>query len=151
MRNVCVSEGHRTTASFGTPKKQGTTKCGNKRCGVCNILIEGSSYSFKNTPKPFEIRRDLTCNSKNVIYVIECTNCREQYIGCTNSLNHRVALHKSNVRIPNNMNLFVSKHLFECNDGDFKIIPIYQTEDYNILTPKEQECITKYKPSLNRN
>ena len=85
-----------------------------------------------------------------MINVILCENCKEEYIGCTQSLNHRVALHKSNIKLQHNRNLFVSKHIFQCSNGNFKIMPIYQTDDFSNITLKEQYFIDKFKPSLNR-
>lgn len=139
-----------TSAYFGNDTIQGVKKCNNKRCGVCNILIEGTSYLFKNSTVPFEIKRNLTCNSKNVLYVIECSNCHDNYIGCTISLSNRTSLHKSNIKIANNRNLYVSKHIFQCSGGHFKIMPIYQTDLATTIELKEQHLIDKYKPALNR-
>ena len=33
---------------------------------------------------------------------------------------------------------YVSKHLYECSKGTFKITPIYQTDDYSLLQIKEK-------------
>ena len=47
---------------------------------VCDIIIEGKSPTFKNQEAKFRIKKDLSCNSKNIIYVIECNKCKEIYI-----------------------------------------------------------------------
>ena len=73
-------------------------KCNDRRCKVCEILIEGKIFKFKNCQTEFEVKRNFTCNSKNVVYVIQCDSCKEEYIGSTQQLNHRVALHKSNIK-----------------------------------------------------
>ena len=139
-----------TSAYLGNYTTQGVTKCNKKRCGVCDILIEGRSYQLKNSHIPFNIKRNLTCNSKNVIYVIECTNCEDNYIGCTQSLNQRTSLHRSNIKIAANRTLHVSKHIFQCSNGAFRIAPIFQCDDYTNLEMKEQYFIKKYNPALNR-
>jgi len=139
-----------TSSKFGIRTTQGVSKCGNRRCGVCNIIIEGTTYTFKNPHTTFKINRNLDCTSKNVVYVIECTNCKKIYIGCTSSLNKRISLHKSNIKLANNRNLYVSKHIHECNQGKFKVMPLYQTDDYTLLLIKEKHFIDKYKPELNR-
>ena len=125
-------------------------KCNDRRCKVCEILIEGKVFKFKNCHTEFEVKRNFTCNSKNVVYVIQCDRCKEEYIGSTQQLNHRVALHKSNIKIPQNRILFVSKHIYECSNGHFHIMPLYQSDNYSLLTIKEQYFIDKFKPSLNR-
>ncbi len=54
-------------------------------CRVCNMLI-GQSYTFKDSKKTFIINKKLSCNSKKVIYIIECENCKQTYIGCTKKI-----------------------------------------------------------------
>ena len=61
-----------TSSTFRENKTQGDTKCKNKRCGVCDIIIEGKPYTFKNPKRKFIMNKDLSCNSKNVVYIIEC-------------------------------------------------------------------------------
>ena len=109
-----------------------------------------SYFQFKHSGINFEIKRNLTCTSKNVVYVIQCDECKEEYIGSTKQLNQRISLHKSNIKLPQNRVLFVSKHIFECSKGNFKVMPIYQTDDYSMITIKEQSFIDKHKPMLNR-
>ena len=135
-----------TRAKFETQNitsVEGVTKCNKKRCKVCDILIEGKSFKFKHIPIEFEVKRNLTCTSKNVIYVMRCDKCKDEYIGSTQQLNHRVhvALHRI---------LFVSKHIYEYSKGQFHIMPLYQTDNYSNIQIKEQHLIDKYKPLLNR-
>ena len=59
-------------------------------------------------------------------------------------------LHKSNIKIEINRKLFVSKHSFECCYGLFKTMPIFQTDNYNLLQIKEKDFVEKYKPTLNK-
>ena len=48
----------------------------------------------------------------------------------TQAPNIRILLHRSNIEITENRKLSVSK--YECSQG-FKIMPIYQTNDYTLL------------------
>ena len=93
---------------------QGVTKCNNKWCKICDIIIEGKSYTFKNPETKFKINKDLNGNSKNVVYIIECSECREIYEGSTQVLNTRTSLHRSNIKIEETRKLNVSKHLYKC-------------------------------------
>ena len=70
----------------------------------------------------------LSCISKNIVYIIECNKCKELYVGSTQALNTRISLHKSNIKITENRKLNVSKHLYECSQGEFKIMPIMTTQ-----------------------
>ena len=81
----------------------------------------------------FIIKKGLSCNSKFVVYIIECKKCKEVYIGSMQALNIRISLHKSNIKIPENRKLNVSKQLYECSHGEFKTLHLYQTK-YNIST-----------------
>ena len=142
-----------TSAKFESENNlvtEGVSKCKNKRCKICDIIIEGKHFMFKHSGSYFEIKRNLTCTSKNVVYVLQCDKCKEEYIGSTKQLNQRISLHKSNIKLPQNRILFVSKHIFECSKGNFRVMPIYQTDDYSMITIKEQNFIDRFNPLLNR-
>ena len=85
-------------------------------------------------------------NSKNVVYIIECNECKEIYIGSKQALNTRTSLHKSNIKIEENRKLQVSKLQYSCSRGKFDIMPIYQNNDYTRLQIKERNFIDKFKP-----
>ena len=57
------------------------------------------SYTFKDSKNSFIINKNLSCNSKNVIYIIECENCKQTYKGCTKNFNNRKSLLKINIKI----------------------------------------------------
>ena len=139
-----------TKAYTGKPHKNSVTKCNKANCGVCDVIIEADTYQFKNHPVPFKINRNLTCDSRNVVYAMECAGCDQIYIGLSQKFNERVSLHKSNIKIPANRKLFVSKHIFSCGKGKFRIIPFYQSDNLQTLGLKELHFINKFKPSLNR-
>ena len=74
----------------------GCTKC-NKRCDLCNNYFNQSKTftSFK-TKKQYRIKQNVTCSSKNVIYLISCNKCSLQYVGSTsNAFKVRFRNHKS--------------------------------------------------------
>ena len=60
------------------------------------------SYTFENPKTKFIIHNDLSCNSKNVVYIIESNKCKEVYIGSTQDLNIRISLQKNNIKLPEN-------------------------------------------------
>ena len=97
------------------------------------IIIEGKSYTFENSETKFKINKNLSCNSKNVVYLIECAECKEILIGLTQALNTRTSLHSSNIKIEENGKLNVSKRLYLRSRGKFNIIPIYQNNDDTLL------------------
>ena len=124
------------------------TKCNYKRCKLSDIIIEGNSYTFKNPEKKFKINKDFSCNSKNVVYITE--ECKEAYIESTHALNTGTSLHRINFKIEENRKLNVLKHLYQSSRGKFKIMPIYQTNDYTLLPIKKKNFIDEFKPKLNK-
>ena len=107
------------------------------------VSSKEKSYTFKNKETKFIINKDLSCNSKNIVYIIECNKV---YIGFTQALNTRISFHKSNIIIPENRKLNVTKDLYECNHGEFKTMPIYETNDITSFQIKEKNFIDKFKP-----
>ena len=127
------------------------TKCG-KNCETCKLLIEGSSIHMTTTDEDFTVRYNMNCESKNLIYIITCDGCNEQYIGETgNELKTRMTTHRQHIRDPKTRKLAVSAHIANCGRGKFKIFPFYKlhNDSTHERRTKEHLFIMKYKPSLN--
>ena len=92
----------------------------------------------------------MNCKEGNVIYLIICAKCESFYVGQTENLRKRVTLHKEQIRHDQYRHLTV-KHLKTCNDGKFKIFPIYHCKDPSrlIRESKEREIIGLRKPDPN--
>ena len=81
----------------------GYRKC-EKMCTICRyaneikILILANGFYF-----PFF--EETNCNSKNVIYLIECKRCQYYYIGETSlEIKKRLSTHLSNIRWGHTLN-----------------------------------------------
>ena len=49
---------------------------------ICkNVLITDSKFTCTVTGKTYFIKGNLSCDSCNIIYLITCFNCTEQYVG----------------------------------------------------------------------
>lgn len=60
----------------------------------------------------------MYCASKNVIYNITCSGCKEIYIGETGTTLHtRIRIHKQHVNEPEYRNIKLSEHLEICGHG----------------------------------
>ena len=74
------------------------------------------TFTFK-----FKIR--LTCDSFNLIYVVICDTCKEEYIGETGKgktkLRDRVRLYRQYIRQPQHQQLKVEGHLRVWDNGKF--------------------------------
>ena len=61
----------------------GSFRCG-KNCATCPYISDGlTSYTFFSTAETRTIKSNLTCDTKNLIYMIQCNRCSLQYIGET--------------------------------------------------------------------
>ena len=49
------------------------------------------------TKRKYKIRDFLTCNTKNIIYLIACKCCGKQYIGLATGFKERFRIHKSDI------------------------------------------------------
>ena len=57
------------------------------KCDICtNILITDRKFRCTVTGKTYFIKGNLSCDSCNVMYLIPCSNCREQCIGSARDL-----------------------------------------------------------------
>ena len=54
--------------------------CGDKRCECCSHLLLSNAYKFKNVDVTFKLKTRFTCDSSNLIYIVICPNCKEEYI-----------------------------------------------------------------------
>ena len=135
---------------FSNDETYSVTKCNDKRCGTCDHITEGSSYNFNN--RTFNIKSNMNCDTKNVIYVITCPVCQAFYIGETRTtLRTRVRVHKQQMCNGEYRQLKVSKHLHFCGKDNFHIFPFYKLYSSNDIERKNKESyfIDILKPSLN--
>ena len=50
---------------------------------MCPYALETKSVSSSQDGYSKLINKEVNCNSSNVIYLVECTKCKEQYVGQT--------------------------------------------------------------------
>ena len=61
----------------------GSRKCGGTKCEVCNFVEESRTFSNSSGDSSFDIKYDLHCNSKFVVYLLKCKTCHKQFVGST--------------------------------------------------------------------
>ena len=90
----------------------------------------------------------MTCDTRNCVYVIECTGCYKYYIGETGNLRLGANLHRDHTK--KNEGLGVNKHIFHSTVGKsikhaFRIIPIYKVkeDDTDLRRNMEEYLINK--------
>ena len=142
-------------AKFVSNDKYEVRKCNRANCGLCIHLIEGSTILFKCGIN-FKVHESMSCNVQNVIYVMRCRGCGEEYVGETgNFLRKRVTVHNQQIRDPRTRMLKVSEHIDTCARGlnpKYYIFPFYKlyTESATFRRAKEKYFINTLKPKLNK-
>lgn len=132
-------------------------QCQDKRCGTCKFIITGDNFTFKGSNHPFYVKASMDCGSENLLYVLQCQGCLENYIGQTSdTLRTRMRVHKQHINTPEYRKLAVSQHIANCArniDQQFKVFPFYKILQSNnsktFRDVKEQTFIRKFKPLLN--
>ena len=81
----------------------GSFRCG-KNCATCPYISYGlTTYTFFSTGETRPIKSNLTCETKNLIYTIQCNRCNLQYIGETKRrFKDRFNEHRRTIDNPNN-------------------------------------------------
>ena len=66
---------------------------------ICkNVLITDSKFTCTVTGKTYFIKGNLSRDSCNIIYLITCFNCREQYVGSATNFQQRLRNQKSDIK-----------------------------------------------------
>ena len=144
-----------TKAKFSNSDHHEVKRCHKPNCGLCVHLIEGDAFEFKCGRK-FYVHESMTCAVKNVLYVIKCGGCGEEYIGQTGDfLRKRVTVHNQQIRDPKTRMLYVSGHIDICAHQlipKYMIFPFYKmySESVSFRCAKENYFINLLKPKLNR-
>ena len=82
---------------------------------ICkNFLITDSKFRCTVTGKTYFIKGNLPCDSCNVIYLITCSICREQYVVPAINIKQRFRIHKSDIKTKKNRCGTVSHFSNEC-------------------------------------
>ena len=119
------------------------SKCNEPRCGICNYIIEGFSLKLNN--KVFHVKENMNCNVKNVMCVLICNGCRENYIGQTGD---KLRNRRTTRQLPH------SSHLEQCSliNTKFSIFPFYKfhNNDVSARLSKEKNFIKIFNPKLNK-
>ena len=143
--------------SNGRPKrtKIGMKKCQN--CVICPFVKEGKTVTSTSNSCKVDINSSVTCASSNIIYLLGCRRCPQQYIGETErSLKERFSEHRGYVT-NNTISKATGKHFNEKSHriSDMTITVLEKVFNLNPQFRKQREKMwinkfnTKYK-GLNR-
>ena len=137
------------------PELFGFYPCGN--CTYCNkgYVRHATEFTLLHRSKPITWRytRYFTCESRNILYVVFCNFCVDNYLGKTDFTKQRLSKHASDVRNPHNSKCRkASTHFGRCSgmvEPYFTMFPFYYADDKGLRHHLEKRFIFKWKPSLN--
>ena len=122
--------------------ERSVNRCERPNCGTCPYLLQGNAYQFKSGHL-FSVRENMTCASQNLIYVIKCSGCGEEYIGQTgDTLRSRVRVHKQQIKDPSYRCIPLSEHIERCagdKSPNFRIFPFYKVMSDSDETRKSKK------------
>ena len=119
----------------------GCWKC-NKSCSICkNFLIESKSVTSSNTNQVYKIKSRITCDTKNVIYMIRDKVCDNVfYIGYTeDTIKVRWRNHKSHIKM-NKKTCEIASHFTKLAGTVHKLIKTNQA-DYTASLSTQLELV----------
>ena len=73
------------------------TSC-NKQDICKSFLVSDTKFKCKVIGRVYNIRGKFTCNTPNVIYLISCLNCYDQYAGSALDFKSRFRIYKSDIK-----------------------------------------------------
>ena len=104
----------KTTVSEST----GSRPCGKARCGVCKHVTPRSTIESTNSGFTYKIYGNLNCDTNNMVYLLKCGTCGQQYVGQTETAfrlrfnNHRAHV-KSIPQLPLSKHMSIPGHTFD--------------------------------------
>ena len=102
------------------------TPCLKNNCYTCQVLYNKNSFICNSTKQKHYIRNRFSCDSRNLIYVIQCNICQVQYVGQTSTpirarlRHHRNKFNAKNVTPRQHIYIHFDKH----HHFNFTFIPI---------------------------
>ena len=116
-------------------------------------MQECTTFIFKGSNEPFELRYHFTCDTRNVIYALTCQGCGDNYIGKTErEVRDRCGEYRNAIE-KKRFTQGVHQHLAECGGGFLVMTPFFKIHDSHrdsqTILSYETLFIKRYKPKLN--
>ena len=133
-------------------------KCNNKRCKLCKLYLqECKSFTTSNGFK-WEIKCNISCNSRNVIYFLICNFCNHvSNVGKTDILRDRTNNHITACRNGKSSDIF-DNHVHNCaieknlelKEPYFKLYVFLKLNNYSNLRNYEKMFHSRGYDTINK-
>ena len=100
--------------SLFTNKIAGAFKCSDSRCLCCHQLLLEISFTFKDVGKQFFLKTKMTCERRNLVYIVICPTLVNPEQAISNS-----EIYRKHIRQRENEKLNLEKHLRTCGKIKF--------------------------------
>ena len=105
------------------------------RSACLDYIKKGSFHSFKTIGDIFYIKEDMTCESSNLIHVVTCSTCSEEYIGETGEgktrFCDRVRVYRRHIRQLQYQYLNCEEHFRARGKEEFKTFAFFTLHSKN--------------------
>ena len=139
---------NKKTSPSGIPKPSPTgrtasvVKCSRVNCATCPVFRPSKYFKSSLTNRKYQVvgNRNLSCFTSNLVYLITCSKCDNQYVGETKQkLSKRLSRHRSAIK--KHAYTFIAKHFNqpEHSVADVLIQPIERIE---LLPGESDEDVT---------
>ena len=99
----------------------------NGACDLCSFLVEAQNIRSIKTKEILKINKSLTCNSKNVIYVLTDKVCNKQCVGSALDMKKRLGNYKSHIKL-HKVTCNVVQHWWNV-DAHLSVHPVPETQE----------------------
>ena len=121
-------------------------KCHN--CAICPFVLESPFAKATATNFKININKSVDCSTKNIIYLLGCRKCPQQYIGETErSLRERFSEHKGYVNTQNMTKatgIHFNKKGHSISDMQISIVEKVLNQDPQFRKQREKMYIQKF-------
>ena len=126
----------------------GSQPC-NKNCAYSEMLRKMASNEFKGLRRGcrYKIRQNITCESKDIVYLVTCNKHNIQGVGCTTDLKSRISNYMNHHK-KKNWSCGITEHFLEDRhsfEEDFRMLPIVRLVNPPATMAKRRERLEEFE------
>ena len=132
----------RATLTAKTHESPGNRPCEAARCKTCPILMTTDEFTSHKTGQVFKMKFAASCKSSDIVYLISCRRCGQQYVGETEQQLHcRINSHRYDIRHRRTEESPVAEHFNGAGHtlADLTVVAIDQLHSHDACLRKIRE------------